>query len=376
MRARLLLIRMMTGLLLTVPCSGRADDETARPDDTVRVDEVVVTGSKTEEDRWEATVPVQVLDRAEVESSSTINLEDALAEIPGLYVRRNNQFRLGASTVRMQGADPDKVAILVDGRRVRGGIEGVVDLRDLPANNVERIEIIRGPASSLYGSDAMAGVINIITRGGTPEPHAAAAYGQGSFARKFWSASHGWQAGNLRYFFSGMHDEFRPLEQYGVISEQFTGDEVQKRDQAGARFDWEHGAHRVSLTPSIATEDSPDSDKQDLSTGGEWQWRTSENTRITNWINWYDFTRSNNLEGFEENNHYDDWEGESRFAFLDVAAKLLPSLVGRDGTRLNAASPALNDGQNPIAGGIVPEARVGLVDGTLLVDSAEQQFTP
>jgi outer membrane receptor for ferrienterochelin and colicins len=293
-----------------------ASSETA-PADTVRVEELVVTGSKTEEERWDATVPTQVIDREKVETTATMNLVDVLAEVPGLYVRRNNQFRLGASTVRMQGADPNKVAVLVDGRRIRGGVEGVVDLRDLPANNVERIEIIRGPASSLYGSDAMAGVINVITRGGTPEPHGAASFAGGNLGRRFWGASQGWEVGGVRYFLSGMQDQFRPFEQYGDISEQFSGvneDQVQKRSQAGVRLDWEEGSHRLTFTPSVLTENSPESDVRNLNAGGEWQWRTSDATRLTTWANWYDFTRTNDLVGFEEDNHYNDYEAESRWA--------------------------------------------------------------
>src|SRR5215470_784679 len=90
----------------------------------VPLDEVVVTGTKTEADKWEVTVPTQVIPKTLIDETSTIDVENILGEVPGLYVRKNEQFGLGASTVRMQGADPNKVAILVDGRRFRGGIDG------------------------------------------------------------------------------------------------------------------------------------------------------------------------------------------------------------------------------------------------------------
>jgi outer membrane receptor for ferrienterochelin and colicins len=282
----------------------------------VRLEETVVTGTKIETERWEATIPTQVVPSERIEEVSTVSVENALAEIPGLYVRRNDQFRLGASTVRMQGADPNKVAILVDGRRVRGGVEGVVDLRDLGTNNVERVEVIRGPASSLYGSDAMAGVINIITKKGSPEPQTHLVGALGDFAREFGAVSHGWQVGPVRYFLAAQHDEFRLFEQFPFISDQYTGnrDAKQKRDQAAVRFDVDPApGHGITLSPSFQQQDDPESTARNWAVGGEWRWDTSENTRLTTWANRYEFDRSNDLEGFQEDLLYVDWEGESRW---------------------------------------------------------------
>jgi outer membrane receptor for ferrienterochelin and colicins len=130
----------------------------ARDDDAVHgsfaIAESVVTGTKTPHSVEDAPVPTQVISRDEVVESSTTNVVETLNQVPDIYVQRNQEFGLGASVVRMQGADPNKVAILLDGQRFRGGVDGVVDLRDIPIDNIEQIEIIRGPASSLYGSDA------------------------------------------------------------------------------------------------------------------------------------------------------------------------------------------------------------------------------
>jgi outer membrane receptor for ferrienterochelin and colicin len=281
----------------------------------VRIEETVVTGTKVETERWEATVPTQVVPSERIEEMATVSVENALAEIPGMYVRRNDQFRLGASTIRMQGADPNKIAILVDGRRVRGGVEGVVDLRDLGTGNVERVEVIRGPASSLYGSDAMAGVINIISKKGGPEPQTALTFAGGDFARLFGAVNHGWQVGPVRYFLSAQHDEFRLFEQFPFISDQYTGDRDAKqiRDQAAIRLDADPApGHAVSLTPSYQQQQDPDSLARNWALGGEWRWDTSENTRLTTWANRYTFDRTNDLDDFEEDLLFVDWEGESR----------------------------------------------------------------
>ncbi len=299
------------------PAPGAAQVGAASAAPPVTLDEVVVTGSKTEESVWDATVPTQVIPEEVIRESTTIDVENVLGEVPGLYVRRNEQFALGASTVRMQGLDANKVAILVDGRRFRGGIDGVVDLRDIPANNIERVEIIRGPASSLYGSDAMAGVINFITKQGTPEPHGELAVAAGDFRRRFFAGSHGWQIGPVRYFLSGLRDEFRLFEQFGAISSQFTGPrrtETQNRDQVGLRLDWDIGPrHAFTLFPSFQQQVNPESTNRNLVLGGEWRWQTSDRSELVTWVNRYNFTRSNDLEGFEEDSDYVDWKGESRW---------------------------------------------------------------
>jgi outer membrane receptor for ferrienterochelin and colicins len=283
----------------------------------VRIEETVVTGTKVETERWEATVPTQVVPGERIEEVGTVSVENALAEIPGLYVRRNDQFRLGASTVRMQGADPNKVAILVDGRRVRGGVEGVVDLRDLGASNVERVEVIRGPATSLYGSDAMAGVVNVITRQGSAEPRTEVTGALGDFARRFGAIGHGWALGRLRYFVSAQHDQFRLVEQFPGVSDQYTRanrDATQDRDQVGLRLDADPApGHGVTLSPSFQQQTDPESVARNWAVGGEWRWDTSEHTRLTTWGNRYEFDRTNDLEGFEEDVRFVDWEGETRW---------------------------------------------------------------
>jgi len=291
------------------------EDSVVEPDEVIEADEVVVvTGSKTEQREWDSTVPIEAIPRAEIESVATVDIENVLRQIPGIYTRRNEQFGLGASTIRMQGADPNKVAILQNNRRFRGGIGGVVDLRDIPVNNVERVEVLRGPASSLYGSDAMAGVLNIITREGSEELVAEGIAGWGSFGRQFYSVAHGWQVGPVRYFLTGMQDSFRLVDQFGDISAQFEDpSDTQDREQLTGRFDFDIGEdHTFTIEPSYLNEGNPLSDESNLVVGSEWNWHVAEQTELVTWFNNYRFDRENDLEGFEESNDYQDYEGESR----------------------------------------------------------------
>lgn len=131
------------------------------PEDDFHVDEtVVVTGSRTEQKLSESVVPTEVVTRQQVEESGAQDAADVLETVPGVEVERS--FR-GAG-VRMQGLDSEYVLILVDGKRVIGARDGVIDLSRIPVERIERIEVVKGAASALYGSDAIGGVINIITR--------------------------------------------------------------------------------------------------------------------------------------------------------------------------------------------------------------------
>ena len=124
------------------------------------LDPVVVTGSKIEEKLSDAATQVEVITRKDIDATPAENAADLLEEQPGVQVTRS--FR-GAG-VRIQGFDSKHILILVDGERQIGRIDGVIDLNRIPVDIIEQIEIVKGPSSPLYGSEAMGGVINIITR--------------------------------------------------------------------------------------------------------------------------------------------------------------------------------------------------------------------
>ncbi|NCI48943.1 TonB-dependent receptor [Sediminibacterium roseum] len=123
------------------------------------LDEVVVTATKTERKLSNVAVPVKVISGKTIQQSGSLRLNNILQEQPGLYI--TNSFGNG---VQVQGLSPDYVLILVDGEPLVGRNGGVLDLNRITVNNIKKIEIVKGPSSSLYGSEAMGGVINIITQ--------------------------------------------------------------------------------------------------------------------------------------------------------------------------------------------------------------------
>ncbi|MBX3026827.1 TonB-dependent receptor [bacterium] len=279
------------------------------------LDDIVVTGTRTEYSVDEAPVPVQVISRQEIEAVSARDIAQALNRIPGIYVRQNEQFGLGASTVRMQGTNANQVAVLRNGRRFRGGVNGVVDLRDIAVEDVERIEVIRGPASSIYGSDAMGGVINIVTREGSTEPHASLTTAAGTADSLLVEASHGWRLGPIGYFLSYQHNEVALAQLYGAISRQFEdSNATQVRNDLSVDLDYEPATgHLLSLNADYnPIREGPDSTRANTTIGGDWRWRLSEAWEPTFGASWYGFTRDNSLPGFEEDTRYSDVVAEPR----------------------------------------------------------------
>jgi outer membrane receptor for ferrienterochelin and colicins len=125
---------------------------------------VVVTGTRTKESSQRATVRTETVTRDEAERRGARNVGEALAGEATLQVNPQAYGYLGApSGVQMQGLDGDRVLVLEDGERVIGDSGGVTDLAELPLGGVERIEYVVGPTSSLYGTNALGGVINVIT---------------------------------------------------------------------------------------------------------------------------------------------------------------------------------------------------------------------
>ncbi|MGB9612810.1 MAG: TonB-dependent receptor plug domain-containing protein [Candidatus Margulisiibacteriota bacterium] len=124
-------------------------------------EEVVVTASRMPQLVNKSPWNTSVITSQEVKNFKTVG--EALRIVAGADLQSYGY--LGTlSSLRLRGSNPSRVTILVDGRRVNSPLNGEFDLNDLLTDNVERIEVVRGPVSALYGSDAIAGVVNIITK--------------------------------------------------------------------------------------------------------------------------------------------------------------------------------------------------------------------
>lgn len=127
-------------------------------------DPTTVTGNNRKVKKGQAIHKVNVITAKQIEQTGSVNLKDALRNQLNVQLGQDNVL---GSSLTLQGISGEGVKILIDGIPMVGRLNGNVDLSQINMNNVERIEIIEGPMSVLYGSDALGGVINIITK--TPE---------------------------------------------------------------------------------------------------------------------------------------------------------------------------------------------------------------
>ncbi|MBW1717872.1 MAG: TonB-dependent receptor [Deltaproteobacteria bacterium] len=139
----------------------------------------MVTATKTEKKVEDAPGSLTIISREEIDRRNIKTVDKALSDIKGIFVKRNKGLMDTTSSVKLRGFKGDQYTlILLDGQPVNNAYTGGLEWGMLPVDNIERIEVIRGAASALYGGNAMGGVINIITK--TPkqlEASATAGYG-------------------------------------------------------------------------------------------------------------------------------------------------------------------------------------------------------
>jgi vitamin B12 transporter len=135
----------------------------AQTSTTPALQNVVITANRIPTKLTDVLADVTVLDRVELDLIGQGSLLDVLANVPGVQISRNGGYR-SSSSVFLRGASSSQTVILIDGVRIGSATSGTPALENIPLDRIERIEVLRGAASALYGPDAVGGVIQIITR--------------------------------------------------------------------------------------------------------------------------------------------------------------------------------------------------------------------
>ncbi|MGZ8258329.1 MAG: TonB-dependent receptor domain-containing protein [Methylotenera sp.] len=216
----------------------------------INLEDVVVTAARIPQSRESMLGDVTVIDREQIERAGAGSITDLLQSQPGVQISTSG----GAgktSSVYLRGTNADHVVVLIDGLRINSATLGTTSFENIPLSQIEKIEILRGPASSLYGADAIGGVIQIFTKkgeAGKPLIHAAA--GLGSYNTKTAEAGISGGLGDTRYginvnsfdtdgfsakkhgvAFDSDNDAYRNLSLSATISHQFNIDH-----EIGAQF--------------------------------------------------------------------------------------------------------------------------------------------
>jgi len=220
-------------LLLALPAAAHAQTPAPQPEART-LDTVQVTGSRIRKAELETAVPVQVLTREDIDRSGFTSVADIVQNLTASGAALNTRFNssgnfgfppdgggvgAGAATVDLRHLGAKRVLVLVDGIRwvnesSASGVGSAVDLNTIPLALIDRIEVLEDGASSIYGSDAIAGVVNIITRrdaeGGTLDLH----YGEyDDLGGATWGADLGWGGSSERaqWFFGASYYKQREI---------------------------------------------------------------------------------------------------------------------------------------------------------------------
>jgi len=194
--------------------AAKEDGDHAAVDTAINLQQVVVTANKIEVNRNSIPLSISVIGRGEIEASGESALLSVLSHrVPSLFVTEKGVTGFGvntnsAGTVNIRGiGQGNKVLMLIDGQPQWAGIFGHSLPDSYVASDVERAEVIRGPGSLLYGSNAMGGVINIITRRQTEEGRQTRARVMyGSYNTQKYLLNNGYNAGDFSSFVSLNHD--------------------------------------------------------------------------------------------------------------------------------------------------------------------------
>ena len=160
--------------------------------DAAVLDRVLVTATRREISVESALPPVIVIDREEIERSGALDVAELLRYHAGIEVARNGGPGQ-VTSVFIRGANSNHTLVLIDGVKVNPGTAGGAALQNVVPELIERIEIVKGPRSSLYGSEAIGGVINIITRRGAPGRELGARVQAGRYATRGLGGHASWQ---------------------------------------------------------------------------------------------------------------------------------------------------------------------------------------
>jgi vitamin B12 transporter len=165
---RTLIVGLLWGLTWGWVTHAAGQPTPATTEQPLQLNPVVVTATVVPTPLYDATASVTVISRQQIEAQRAASVTELLRQVPGLHIDQAGA-RGSVSSVYMRGGDPNYTVVLIDGVKVNDPTNsrgGSFDFSTLNTDDIERIEIVRGPLSAVYGSDAISGVINIITRRG------------------------------------------------------------------------------------------------------------------------------------------------------------------------------------------------------------------
>ena len=228
-------------LVCVLPTSA----QTATPAPMATLAEVVVTATRVLQPLTDLVADVTIVDRSQIERSGATGLGDVLARLPGIEMGRNGGIG-GITSVYVRGAETRFTAVFIDGVRVDSQGTGGASWDVIPLSQVDRIEVLRGPAGAVYGSDAMGGVIQIFTRKGEGPASPYVGLSLGTYGTTKAEAGVSGSQGSWDYALSLVRQESKG---FSVMPSRNPDDDGYTSESLAARVGLElNASHRLDLS--------------------------------------------------------------------------------------------------------------------------------
>ena len=232
---------------LFAACAALSSPALAQLQDAPQSNEIVVTPLRAPQAVSKTGSSVTVITREEIENKAAKSIVDVLRPVEGLFVSERGGMG-GNVSITLRGSKPSQTLVMIDGVRIGdpSSIAGDFDFGGYSPSDIERIEILRGPQSALYGSDAMGGVINIVTRKGVGKPKASLTVEGGSYGTVLGRAAVSGSQNEFNYAFAlnamktdGFSSFGYRMGRYAAFG-PFENDPAQKLN-GSARLGWDGG---------------------------------------------------------------------------------------------------------------------------------------
>lgn len=198
-------------------------------------EQIIVTANRYTQTVSDSMASVTVIDRDEIEKSSAKDLPALLNRVAGFDIKVSGPYGK-LSSVFMRGTNSNHILVLVDGVKLYSATAGSTAFQYLPLNQIERIEIVRGPRSSVYGSEAIGGVIQIFTRNYEVQQNAMTDIGYGSHGEKLISANLAGSTDKARFSLSASHNSSDGID--SIRHNSTNDDDAYSNDSVSARFNY------------------------------------------------------------------------------------------------------------------------------------------
>lgn len=218
--------------------------------------ETVVTATRVEQPISDLVADVSVIDRATIERSGASGVADLLARLPGVEISRNGGVG-NTTSLFIRGAETRFTAVYLDGVRIDSQSTGGAPWESIPLAQIERIEVLRGPAAAVYGSDAIGGVVQLFTKKGEGKPTPFVSWGVGSRRTQNTQLGVSGSAGPFDYSIGASYEQSAGFDVRTPNVKHNPDRDYYKTSAGNVRLGWQIGEkHRLDLTALESEMDS------------------------------------------------------------------------------------------------------------------------